>query len=113
MTFIDRQINLLESKYQLCFSCKNAYGNCSWSKSFIPVNGWTAKKRKLSLAAGFDESYSITACPEFEYDGLCSKCSKCPEHERDNGLFLDYCPDKKIVNGTCAEHSNIYLEKLK
>ena len=52
---------------QLCWDCKKATGGCSWSKNFTPVPGWTAEK--ICSVAYNDvvrETYSITACPEFE-----------------------------------------------
>ena len=53
----------------LCFDCERACGGCSWSRSFTPVPGWTAKKTVRSSTHGTDrvflESYDITACPLF------------------------------------------------
>ena len=56
----------------LCWSCKNACGDCSWSKNFTPVEGWKAKKTKLRLTRGPSEpqndfSYIIYGCPEYVY----------------------------------------------
>lgn len=45
------------SKEQLCWHCEKATGGCSWSKSFTPVEGWTAKPS--------GNSYRIKACPEY------------------------------------------------
>lgn len=50
---------------QLCWSCANCYGGCSWSREFKPVEGWTAKR---SIKADVD-TYSIIKCPEYCYDG--------------------------------------------
>lgn len=56
---------------QLCWDCKKATGGCSWSKNFIPVPGWTATPAVIKSTSGrnnvmITETYSITACPEFE-----------------------------------------------
>ena len=48
---------------QLCWNCKNACGNCSWSESLTPVKGWTAKKVKRKDTPGY--TYSIKKCPLF------------------------------------------------
>lgn len=56
---------------QLCWTCKNACGGCSWSSRFEPVPGWTA----VAVAMRYKdknirdmETYSITACPEYAED---------------------------------------------
>lgn len=61
----------------ICFECENACGGCSWSRldpatgkvSFTPVEGWTAQKTWLTVNYGHrefeQETYKITACPEF------------------------------------------------
>lgn len=53
----------------LCWECANAlndgdYG-CSWSKSFIPVDGWLAIRDEKKVYCGIDESYTVFDCPEF------------------------------------------------
>ena len=62
--------SLEKRKYpQKCWNCKNVYGGCSWSRSFIPVKGWTAKKVHLEgLNKRILESYAIRDCPEFVPD---------------------------------------------
>lgn len=35
-----------QRKETLCWTCQNACGGCSWSKSFTPVEGWDAKPTK-------------------------------------------------------------------
>lgn len=51
---------------QLCWLCKKATGQCSWSKDLTPVEGWIAKKTfvKDSSNGGF-QSYKIISCPQF------------------------------------------------
>ena len=59
------------SKDTICWSCKNACGNCSWSRSFKPVKGWKAKKTKLKARrdsgnSKYEESYIVKQCPEYQ-----------------------------------------------
>ena len=67
----------------ICFTCQNACGRCSWSAinpatnkpRFEPVPGWTAQKVLLSLGAArgkkyVTETYHITACPEYVPDDV-------------------------------------------
>lgn len=58
------------SNDQLCFSCAKACGNCSWSSQLIPVDGWIAENTVLPNGI---ESFSISKCPEYEFDGLCTR----------------------------------------
>jgi predicted nucleic acid-binding Zn ribbon protein len=52
---------------QPCWTCKNACGGCSWSRSFEPVKGWKAKPSKIYYLEGdYTDSYKITYCPEYE-----------------------------------------------
>ena len=53
-------------KYTKCWTCKNACGGCSWSREFIPVDGWEAKKTFHPSNGKFAESYYIKSCPEYE-----------------------------------------------
>ena len=58
---------------QPCWYCKNYINGCSWSRSFIPVEGWTAKpvKRVYGFANGETKvinTYKIIKCPEFVSD---------------------------------------------
>lgn len=59
----------------ICWNCSKATGNCSWSKNFIPIEGWKAKKTILNLGysaySGKPKkavSYIVKKCPEFEPD---------------------------------------------
>ena len=49
----------------LCWECANALGNCSWSQSFTPVEGWTAKEIVRERKDDIKHSYCVVACPEF------------------------------------------------
>lgn len=50
---------------QLCWSCANATGKCSWSQSFIPVEGWVAKPKITKDPEGNINTYKIISCPQF------------------------------------------------
>jgi len=58
----------------LCWDCANALGGCSWSKSFTPVEGWTAIRHKRRYNNDKNEgrldcdSYKVIDCPEFIRD---------------------------------------------
>ena len=53
-------------KEQLCWTCKNATGGCSWSDSLIPVKGWCAKPTVINECDGTSfESYEINSCPNY------------------------------------------------
>ena len=51
-------------KEQLCWTCHNACGDCSWSSCFQPVEGWTAEKVHRKTY----DSYKIEKCPEYVSD---------------------------------------------
>lgn len=48
---------------QLCWTCAKACGGCSWSRAFVPVEGWEAKQSKTRA-----DGYRIVRCPEYESD---------------------------------------------
>jgi hypothetical protein len=74
-------MNCFHKKETICVNCVNAVPNpdtgagCSWSRSFEPVEGWTAKKT-LIVNREFTEneeectipSYRVDACPMFRSD---------------------------------------------
>lgn len=56
----------------LCWECGNAYGGCSWSRTFTPVEGWDAqyvRRVYKSKDAHILDSYEVHSCPEFVEDG--------------------------------------------
>lgn len=58
----------IKRKETLCWDCDNACTGCSWSKSLIPVEGWTAKKTRIKISSEtgeYTDSYFVIACPEF------------------------------------------------
>ena len=66
-------------KQTLCWKCKKALGDCSWTKwdedtreiLFHPVDGWVAEKTSL-LMYSYDgtprhvTSYIVKSCPQYE-----------------------------------------------
>ena len=71
--------NLANYKDTLCWHCANAVPNrektrgCSWSRKFIPVEGWTAARTDIYCqnrrGRPYAESYIVKSCPEFVSDG--------------------------------------------
>lgn len=53
----------------LCWDCANATGFCDWSRSNLPIEGWTAVKTGLNSSLK-DGSYIVVECPEFERDAI-------------------------------------------
>lgn len=62
----------------LCWKCKNACGNCSWSKFGVPMKGWVAKETKIKGYLGKIKSYIVYDCPEYEFDGKDYSIYKSP-----------------------------------
>ena len=70
----------VEKKANICFDCQKACGGCSWTEidprtdkpRFEPVPGWTAIKTSVLMSAHrkkrYENTYQITACPEFVHD---------------------------------------------
>ena len=58
----------------LCWCCRKAItGGCSWSRDFIPVEGWQAVRKDLKPVATQSgdrtiESYVVYQCPEYKCD---------------------------------------------
>ncbi len=54
----------------LCWKCQNSCCRCSWSKSFKPVQGWTATPTVIQgkLKTDIIHSYFVTDCPLFKRD---------------------------------------------
>lgn len=65
-------------KESICWFCQNAVPNgkrgCSWSRGFVPVNGWTAERLDVKHGEAKNkyrrdiESYVVSACPCFVKD---------------------------------------------
>lgn len=59
----------MENKQTLCWDCARAVCGCTWSREFIPVNGWMAEETKLKVKNGdYVTSYHVISCPEFVPD---------------------------------------------
>ena len=55
----------------LCWDCRNALWGCSWSKHFIPVEGWDATPHMLyAWDRQHDQvqSYEVHRCPQYVPD---------------------------------------------
>lgn len=58
-------------KATLCWRCRHAVPSastgCSWSRRFVPVEGWTAEKHQQKQSGSVYETYCVISCP------LCSR----------------------------------------
>lgn len=57
----------------ICWECDNACGGCSWSRSFTPVEGWTAVISPKADCPSKEAIrripwYLVRTCPEFVQD---------------------------------------------
>lgn len=59
---------MAQDKPTLCWSCENACCGCSWSRSFKPVDGWTAVPTKVFAKTDFIASYRVMKCPQYKSD---------------------------------------------
>lgn len=52
----------------ICWDCENATNanSCSWTESFEPVRGWSAKNTLIGRAGAQTESYCVLECPKFK-----------------------------------------------
>lgn len=71
----------------ICWKCKNAVPTatcgCSWSRSFVPVDGWIAEKHNVKQSNGRDgvyDTYRVIRCPEFQKDD-CGTADMCKSDE--------------------------------
>lgn len=64
------------SKDSLCWLCSNSTNSgCSWSKSFVPVDGWeaTPNTQYIEMNKGKfreEQTYHVLKCPEFVDDAI-------------------------------------------
>lgn len=75
--------NLNKFKQTLCWDCKKAIGECSWSAILRPVEGWKATPTKRVSANGEVHSFRVEECPEFERDAFCNGLKRLGEYEDD------------------------------
>lgn len=96
-------------KDQLCFSCKNACGGCSWSKTFTPVDGWEAKECKIPRTN--IKTYKIKKCPEYVFDGTCVRCVNFNANYESPEKWYKECPEFRGSQGfgDCNGFINIYF----
>ena len=60
------------TKPTICWNCANACGGCCWSKSFKPVDGWTATPTKVyQVKDSYIDSYVVYKCPQFKKQRSC------------------------------------------
>lgn len=52
----------------LCWRCQRATSHCSWSRYYIPVEGWVAEPTTIRNPKGSIRSYCVISCPEFKED---------------------------------------------
>ena len=63
----DYHVHLKEDQ-SLCWNCKNCFGGCSWSKSFEPVEGWSAERTTIEYFNTETPSFLVRDCPLFAVD---------------------------------------------
>lgn len=61
---------------QPCWTCEHAVPSmdgkkgCSWSNSFTPIPGWTARPvRRNDMDQSYFDTYHIDRCPQYVQDG--------------------------------------------
>ena len=54
-----------EENGQLCWTCKNACGGCSWSSKLIPIKGWSAIPDVIKDDSGDIHTFKILKCPQY------------------------------------------------
>lgn len=64
----ERDINTYHRKDTKCWTCQNCFGGCSWSRDFIPVDGWKAEKTFIPSNEQYAESYKVIECPKYRKD---------------------------------------------
>lgn len=73
----------MANKFTLCWDCKKATGDCRWSSSLRPVDGWDAIKLNLTSSKPYS-TYFVKSCPQFErdsYDGGSKKSERKSTYE--------------------------------
>ena len=53
-------------KSSICIDCANSGALCSWSRNFVPVEGWEAEY--VEGGALRYPSYRVISCPQFKKD---------------------------------------------
>lgn len=108
-------------KSNICFYCKKAVGNCSWSGydpktkklRYEPVPGWTAVPITQKVGNKRLSSYSITACPEYEPDDDVKRCKWCGAPLMFGSGRTSFCFDCAPSGEAYARTVNALQKKLK
>ena len=67
MSWKQGEKNKIGKPEQLCWTCLNCVGGCSWSIEFKPVEGWTAVPDIMTRQVGDDiHTYKVYDCPNYE-----------------------------------------------
>lgn len=88
----------------ICINCKNLGGRCSWSRRYIPVEGWEAKRVKRKHAFPPHEyGYKVIRCPQFEREERDKSCINC--------RHIVLCPlEKQAFYKLSGEQCTEYIE---
>ena len=109
-------------KANICFYCKKACGDCSWSAIdpvtkeplFEPIPGWTAEPAVQRNGKTPVNTYHITACPEFDPDDDYKlKCKVCGAPLRIGSGRISYCEKCAPPGDKYHTASNALQRKLK
>ena len=93
----------------LCWQCdKSCTGGCSWSKDFVPVNGWVAEKNEKR------GSYSVITCPEFVKSRKLDDIDINGAHDLAAGIIKMAVNDYRVAKKHATRHSieNFFRSKL-
>ena len=69
-----------KERQNICWNCKKNQGECPWSRSFKPVEGWTATE---------GETYTFTDRQGNPYKSVGYHITACPLYEQKH-RFFDY-----------------------
>ena len=84
----------------LCFRCGNCLDGCSWSRSFVPVEGWRAEPNYINSDEA--ESYHVIECPLYVPDA-----PKNIEKIHEDGFKpLLYA----VLNNMVRDYANAYIK---
>ena len=109
----------------ICYYCKKAIGNCSWSaydpktKKLLcePVAGWTATPAIQKNGNKIMPTYHITACPEFDpdddYKRNCRSCGATLTIDTGRTSYCEKCApsDENYQNVANALYQRLQRRK--
>lgn len=103
-----------ESK-TICWNCAKAYGYCSWSAGFVPVEGWEALETAYE-GIRYTTSFVVYKCPQYEKEVV--RKSTFPKlREKDLPLVGDmqvkrvYCETDDVYFKTILDCAKYIEEK--